>query len=494
MSFVKRIPLYILALLGPLGLLFDTLSKQRFNIDEFQHTHLAWMALYHDKLQYRDLWDNHGPLYTIVNVLFIKLADLGASVATIVAERYLNFAILILGFVVLFELFRVVTGKWYFAVLGPWFFASSMHSIHAIEVRPDNLQCLFFYIALLLLVKALEFRSNNYALVSGLFLTLMLMTNLKSLTALAATVLSLILLNIFDKKSNALEYLKSLMIALVLSLLVTALILLVTGLLPGYVQDNILFNFIITQFDNPGSLRKMLRFYVETNPIFVPLLISSLFVWTGTSVDLQIKKINQPRFILAVVAIVLVISRFLTNLWTQYDLLFLPILCFMASTMIFQALEGNLLVKISSQKYRAMILGFLILGLVPLGWYRYVQAPAHRLEGYYKALDSSIQKMTEILSRGGTMENTSLNAAEIAFLETASPRFVLQRPIIDSYEQLYGRPIYGQEYIDLLKAKDVRVIIGGPKMPEIFKDPQLIKFIRENYNSRGRFWIRKEKL
>ena len=76
MGFVKRLPLYILTLLPSLGLLLFKIVSRRFNVDEFQHTHLAWMTLHADKLQYRDIWDNHGPIYTWINIALIKIPNL----------------------------------------------------------------------------------------------------------------------------------------------------------------------------------------------------------------------------------------------------------------------------------------------------------------------------------------------------------------------------------------------------------------------------------
>ena len=131
-------------------------------------------------IQYRDFWDNHGILYTLFNSAIVSIFKPEVGVPAIMLERYANLALLIIGFYILFEVFYELSSKLHYGCLGVFFFAYSGPALKSIEVRPDNLQCVFLYASILLLFKALKTNNKQLSLVSGLFATLMLMTSLKS--------------------------------------------------------------------------------------------------------------------------------------------------------------------------------------------------------------------------------------------------------------------------------------------------------------------------
>ncbi|MDD9898831.1 MAG: hypothetical protein OXU45_07520 [Candidatus Melainabacteria bacterium] len=486
MSLVKRITLYFLVLIPALGLFVNNIHSKRFNTDEFQHTHLAWAATHFDKLQYRDLWDNHGPLYTVVNSIFIKSANLGADVSTYLAERYLNLLILLLGFLILFELFRSVTGKWYFAILGPWFFVTSQFSRFATQVRPDNLQCLFFYLALLLLVKAFQKENHKLAFASGLSLALMLMTNLKSLSALAAILVSLVLLSFMNKESQAMSYLRSLVTGLALLASVFLIALVVGGFMPGYINDNIMFNFVSMQMVEEAAVKQISLLYTKRHHLLLPLLGISLGFWLYK--NLKSKTINPAWFLVLVTSSILAISRLKIHLWGQYDLLFIPLLCFIASCFVFYLLEKLILSKINSQVIKLLVISPIFIGFVYAGWKKVIHNP-RPLARYHQFINERIAKVTELVGEDGRIENCGRHVPELGFLEIASRRIHQHPFIMAAHEKLNSEDLHGASYVKLLKERNVKVILASKNIFKFCHSPEFQDHLEQNYVLHDYFWL-----
>ncbi|MDD9897606.1 MAG: glycosyltransferase family 39 protein, partial [Candidatus Melainabacteria bacterium] len=449
MGFVKRLPLYILTLLPSLGLLLFKIVSRRFNVDEFQHTHLAWMTLHADKLQYRDIWDNHGPIYTWINIALIKIANLGADVNTLMAERYLNLVILILGFFVLFELFHRLTGKWYLAVLGPWFFAASNFSMYAIQTRPDNLQCLFLYSALLVLVIALQKKQSDYSFGAGILLALMLLTNLKSLSALFAILIALVLIGRLGKEIKILAYLKSLVIGLALVFAIAAGMMAAAGMLEGYIYDNLLFNFAYVDHFNTDALKKVFQHYFKEHQLFFVVSIPALIFWLCRSIKSENNRFDPASFLLAMVTLILLLTRLKANIWPQYDLLYIPLLCFLASNLVLEAFDKQFRLSIKSRFWGFVILLPALVFFIFAGWFRYYRG-VNTLDGYKKNITRKLLRTKNLLKEGEHIENFSLFAPELAFFETGSRWLLLHHTIMETAEKVYQREIFADEYIKLL--------------------------------------------
>jgi hypothetical protein len=133
-TFDRRAVCALLAL--QLGLRIVLATRQRFNSDEAQHFHVAW-AWVHGLLPYRDVFDNHAPLFHLLASPLV--AALGEHPDVLVWARW---AMIPLAAIALGSLYQIGAtlysrrvGAWAAALAGliPFFFTTSL------EFRADDL-------------------------------------------------------------------------------------------------------------------------------------------------------------------------------------------------------------------------------------------------------------------------------------------------------------------------------------------------------------------
>ncbi|MDD9898829.1 MAG: glycosyltransferase family 39 protein, partial [Candidatus Melainabacteria bacterium] len=393
MKLLKRISLYLAFILPALGLLISRLRNQEFNSDEFQHTYLAWANLNYDQMPYRDLWDNHGSLYTFSNSLLMKLANLKAGVDTILVERYFNLFIFVLGALVLFELFRLLTNKIHYAALGTWLFALTNFATYTIQVRPDNLQCLFLYLGLLLITKAIKKNQNQYAFLAGISFVLMLMTNAKSISALCGVIIALVLIKIIDKQSTSLSILWSVIQGLALALLAFAIFFASQGMLENYLIYSILYNKDLVLHDVERVVGTAKAYYLRRHQWFFAITIPALGYWSYKGLG---KKIDTAKLVIIITIVIAAIPRIVfSSLWMQYDLLLIPLASFIASCFIIEVLEKYLVPHIASTKLQIGLLVYLV--ILSSSWYQ-VFKQSNPLEQYLASVDERVNFLVDNLA------------------------------------------------------------------------------------------------
>ena len=158
---------------------------QGFDSDEPQYLHVIW-AWTHGFRPYRDVFDNHMPLFQILNVPIVRL--LGER-ATII--HWMRFVLLPLYFVSAWCIYRIGTllftrraGVW--AVILVAFYKT--YHVTAIEFRTDNLWAALWLLCLVVLLGGPV--NIRRALVAGVFLGLCFGVSMKSALLLVALVTS----------------------------------------------------------------------------------------------------------------------------------------------------------------------------------------------------------------------------------------------------------------------------------------------------------------
>lgn len=181
MSRNERILLIVLGT-GSLLLRAAALLRYRFDSDEAQHLHVAW-GWTAGLLQYRDVFDNHTPLFHILTApllaAFGERSDIllwmrGAVMLPIFA------GVLVCTWVIARRVYDTRVAAWAVVILSllPPFFLKSL------EYRTDNLWTLLWMVALVLLVKRELTPLRGFAI--GLVLGAALATSMKT-TLLVAT-------------------------------------------------------------------------------------------------------------------------------------------------------------------------------------------------------------------------------------------------------------------------------------------------------------------
>lgn len=153
--------------------------RYRFDSDEPQHLHVAW-GWTAGLVQYRDLFDNHAPLFHILMAPVLRMVGERADVLLYMrGPMLLLFAVIVWGTYVLGRrLYSARVGAWGALLLAlyPTFFLKSL------EFRTDNLWNALWIVALLLLTSALPLRLFLTGIVLGLAFCVSLKTSLLMIT------------------------------------------------------------------------------------------------------------------------------------------------------------------------------------------------------------------------------------------------------------------------------------------------------------------------
>lgn len=170
-----------------LGWLFKfwNLLFYRFDSDEPQHLHVIW-GWTHGLVQYRDLFDNHMPLFQIMCAPILGL--MGEHATDLYWMRVVMLPLYGLTLWAVYRLGAIIFSR----RLGLWgmLLASGLSVFHfcSTEFRPDNAWVLLWYLCLIVIVTdPLAVRSY---LVSGLLLGLAFGVSMKSTLMLLTTVLA----------------------------------------------------------------------------------------------------------------------------------------------------------------------------------------------------------------------------------------------------------------------------------------------------------------
>jgi hypothetical protein len=174
----RRLFLGLVALLAALKVL--TIYHFRVDTDETQHAHVVW-GWATGRLQYRDLFDNHMPLFQMLCAPLMKL--LGERADIIVMLRW---AMVPLYVADLWCIFRL-TALLYSRRMAPWvcLAAAALPKFFytATEFRPDDLWALFWLLALLVAVSGRFTWKRAFGF--GLMLGLTFAVSMKTVVLLA---------------------------------------------------------------------------------------------------------------------------------------------------------------------------------------------------------------------------------------------------------------------------------------------------------------------
>ena len=132
----------------------------RFDSDETQHLHVSW-GWAQGLVQYRDLFDNHTPLFHLLFAPLLALAPEGPGLlyAMRLAMLPIAAALLVLTFALGRRLFSLRVGLWAAALAGlfPRVF------LRTVEFRPDNLWAVLWLAALVVAVSGRSTRRRGLA-------------------------------------------------------------------------------------------------------------------------------------------------------------------------------------------------------------------------------------------------------------------------------------------------------------------------------------------
>jgi len=338
--------------------------RWRFDSDEWQHLHVAW-AWSQGFLEYRDLFDNHAPLFhmltaplvaafgeTPVILFLMRLVMLPLTLATLAASAVIS---------------RGVSGLraalWTPVVLAPvpvFFFRS-------IEYRADGLWAAFLTGAIAVMVAGTAGPARAFA--AGLLLGLAIVTSLKSVLLIFALAVAVLLLPCAVGRSRRgaptrrrLRLLPPLIGGTVLPPLALLLYFARRGAVQALIDDTIWRN-ILPGLGTWAAPWRRLLFLPET------AVILGLAAWVA-------RRQRPPRAARRVAFLVLTAGTFLTalqTLWplyTTYDLLvFYPLLLSLVVGSMLASGDARATIgveRVRAQAWRFPAIAALLLGCVTL--------------------------------------------------------------------------------------------------------------------------------
>jgi Dolichyl-phosphate-mannose-protein mannosyltransferase len=157
------------------------LTNKNFNADELQHLHIAWLIA-QGKIVYRDFWEHHGPLYSLLNGALIHLVNAEPTVRILLWLRLLSFS-LMCGIAVLVWFMARQLGL---SRMTAWLAVAAYSSLDMIqnkgvEMRPDVPQAFFWIAGLLVLLRnQSEDGSMRRAAYAGALFALAILCNAKA--------------------------------------------------------------------------------------------------------------------------------------------------------------------------------------------------------------------------------------------------------------------------------------------------------------------------
>lgn len=496
-SFWQRLGWYLFLLLPCAGILIHKIQTLHFNIDEYQHTYLAWATVHFDQIQYRDIWDNHGILYTLFNSFFIWFLDPEPGIYTIFLERYLNLGLLFIGFIVLLEIFYLLNKKPQYCALGLYCFCWSFFYMPAIQVRPDNLQCLFLYLGIWFLTKAYQSRKIYWALIAGLSTACMLMTNLKSVSALAGICLGIFIAFFVSKKqeNNFRQDIKiakiflNFIVGVSLGLSCFALAFYYYGILDHYYYCNVAFNYHYMNFINknrfgpPGDIISL----YQNSILFLIFQILAIYIW--------LKRIYQKKernyfLLLIIISIYLIcmFNRVRFYFWHQYDLLMMPIMFFATSVLITEYIRKYIKIE---KKHQKKLFVFLLIILYICAFGKFAFKFFRKQDQYFLETQKRFADIKIALGAGEYIESfCPRDCSGLGFTPHAGKAIQKDRALMVALEKSYNKKLFGDEYIKLLNNKKVRFIISKDNHPFEFEHEATIKYIKKNYKPYDCIWER----
>jgi len=295
--------------------------RHGFDSDEWQHLHVVWAAT-QGLTQYRDVFDNHAPLF---HILSVPLASwIGETPRILYLMRLAMTPLVAVTLWGTYLIARSIGGRraglWSAAVLGliPLFFARS------IEYRPDGLWTMFWILSLaVLLGGALSWKR---CLAGGLILGLAVSTSLKSVLLLLALGVAAIALPIAaGRRPRSLAPTRPLacVLALVGGLVFVPVVLVLhfaaRGLLEPFLYGTVYHNYL----PQLGSWSRPLRAFLFVPAVSVVIVLAG---WAGRSPRPDHQRIRLV-FLALVAGTFLAALHTIWPLFTTYDLLpFYPLL------------------------------------------------------------------------------------------------------------------------------------------------------------------------
>jgi hypothetical protein len=284
-----------------------------FEPDECQHLHMAWQSSLGQTV-YKDFFDHHGPLYTLLNGVLVASFSPEPSWGTLLFLRGTSLlylcCLLLLSYLLGVEIFRLRLAGLICALVFSSFFVVAERGL---QVRPDVIQNVFWLAGLILVVRGARIDRAWISLVAGVCLALAVQSNVKALLPIAPTLGGLALACIFVKSLRGPLGRHFLLIASGFAAVTLTFIAVfaAAGMLQQYFTSAYVFNFLMMPDRRFGLLaaRHAIEYLLPQLPLYL-LAIFGLILFVRSALWRPGQSTDRVRYFLFAVA-----ALFATSAW-----------------------------------------------------------------------------------------------------------------------------------------------------------------------------------
>jgi len=498
---IYRIVIIVFAslfLLYNLVVCFSQTLYSSLDYDELQHIHIAWNTA-RGEIMYKDFFEHHGPLYSLLNGLLFNLFGLKAGFGVVYFYRVLS---LIYLFLIVFLTF--LSGRHIFNSVPMGLCAAALLSIlvffqdKATEIRPDVLQNLFSLAAFFLLLRNINKNDLKRNIAAGTLLGLMLMCNSKTFIIIAAIIIYLFIDNyMLQRKIKTFFYnIMAIFIPTLVIFLLFYLYFALNGVLYDFLFYAYQFPFMVLTSKRPNLPGEYLLFFFKNQLSFLLLSIPGFGLLLKTIIDNYKNKKNFQKLIFLFITTVVTLSTSILPLYKQQYLTFLP---FLALTAIYGFVRIHLMLK-KRMDFNKIQLGIefsliilLFAGLLPASLNSMLLFQNEQKLTEQKNLTEYIIKNTSRNEKimivwtdaGGYMFNDDLQYYWYAAEDT--PRL---------FNQIRGYDVFGEHLVRLIQEQQLRYIIARPwEFQKAWPDGYVFNFVNHFYYQHDKLpglWVRNQ--
>jgi hypothetical protein len=493
-----------LFLLANIALSLIRLLNKPFNPDELQHLHIAWMIANGDIL-YRDFWEHHGPLYSLLNGALIYLTDPEPSVRILYLSRFFSAAVIGGVMAITWRLARQLSLSPFGAFLAIAV-CSSIYFVQnkGVEMRPDSLQALFWTGGLYLLVCNQSKGNLRRAIFAGTLFGLAILSNAKA--GIGPVFVGIYYLT--GRWLCRLDWadiwrdIGGMVIGACIAASPFLLYFWANAAAGDFLYYNFVWNFLLNYYwstvyqgsltgEEAGVAVRNLEFLVQYQLPLLILTAVGAIAWLGklrfshNEIDAASTKMAW-LFIIATAGTSL---GWMLNQHSQYFLMFLPFWSILASYALIKMTsllpERHRTVSIAAASLIAIIAATNML------WYSLSKTslsehPLLKTQKYFTATFVALTKRDEPVALTWSLCGGYMFNPHVGHYWVAMPY------ISDVIEAISGEHPFSQPFIDEMETRQVRYVIGNQNwMTEGLTDDALA-YLNNNFEYSNCLWTRKE--
>lgn len=451
-----------------LVLMLLRLANKPFNADELQHAHIAW-TIAQGEVLYRDFWDHHGPLYNLMNGALIFIADPEPSLQLLFSSRLMSFAAMLGVMWLTWRIARELALSRLTSLLAVAAF-SSLYFLHnkGVEARPDTLQSLFWVAGFYWLLVNQRRGSFGCALVGGALFTLAILSNAKAGIGPFFVVLFYVLAPFAFGMPMRVWWrdLSGMALGLAITMMPMLMYFYVNDGLTDFLYYNYLFSLQLAYYwavgdqsaygvGEAGLAVEYAIFFIRNQLPFVLLVLVGVLAWVPRlSTGSAAARRANALFLIATLGAT---TGWVANLFSQFFLVFLPLLAVFAAFGFSWLATG---IRCRWQQTGRIAIGTLAtLAAVMMLWYPVSHAPLAPTN-WLTAQIAFTDKMVSLTERDEPVGVIWSTCGGYIFNRNVGYYWVAIPGATNIIEIISGEHPYGPAFIEQMEARQVRYVIG----------------------------------